>query len=113
MSDRVAVMYLGRIVEAASASDLFEQPLHPYTEALLAAVPIPDPHVKRRTVHLVGDVPSPSRPPTGCAFHTRCPIAVKGLCDVKAPVLAEVAEGRRVACHLRDKSRETSANLAL
>ena len=101
ISDRVAVMYLGRIVELASAQQLYTAPRHPYTEALLSAVPIPDPSVTRRRVHLQGDVPSPIRPPPGCHFHTRCPIAQKGLCDVQAPALEQGAPGHWVACHLR------------
>ena len=100
IAHRVAVMYLGRIVEYADKATLFAAPLHPYTEALLAAVPIPDPALKRQKQHVGGDVPSPINPPTGCHFHPRCRYA-EARCRVDTPLLREVAPGHMVACHLR------------
>jgi len=103
ISHRVGVMYLGKIVEIADKSTLFESPRHPYTEALLAAVPTPDPTLKRERVILSGDIPSPSHPPSGCRFHTRCPYA-EARCRSEVPALRQVAPGHDVACHLRGVS---------
>ena len=101
ISTRVAVMYLGRIVELAGADELYANPRHPYTEALLSAVPAPDPRVRRRRVHLEGDIPNPIHPPSGCHFHTRCPIRQLPLCSSQKPALKQAAAGHWVACHLR------------
>jgi len=100
ISHRIAVMYLGRIVEYTDKHTLFTRALHPYTEQLLLAVPVPDPRVKRPKRVLQGDVPSPINPPSGCHFHTRCPYAVER-CKVETPLLREVRPGQMVACHLR------------
>ena len=96
---RIAVMYLGKIVELAEKTALFERPLHPYTQALIAAAPLPDPRAKRERIVLQGDVPSPIAPPPGCAFHTRCPKAFDR-CRAETPALKPAADGRLTACHL-------------
>ncbi len=101
LTHRVAVMYLGKIVEIAEKRTLFSAPKHPYTEALLSAVPVPDPTVRRNRIILSGDVPSPIRPPPGCRFHTRCPRAFDR-CRVEEPVLKAVGPGQVAACHLHD-----------
>jgi oligopeptide transport system ATP-binding protein len=99
ISDRVGVMYLGRLVEITDADKLYEKPLHPYTRALLSAVPIPDPDIKRDGELLTGDLPSPSNPPQGCAFHTRCKECM-GICKTDRPALREIEPGHFAACHL-------------
>jgi peptide/nickel transport system ATP-binding protein len=101
ISHRVAVMYLGHIVEVADRDTLFSNPRHPYTEILLSAVPVPNPRHKVRRIILQGDPPSPANPPSGCRFHTRCPLA-QDLCKQQAPPLApREADGHLVACHFR------------
>jgi oligopeptide/dipeptide ABC transporter ATP-binding protein len=100
ISHRIAVMYLGKIVEYADKHTLFTNPQHPYTEALLSAVPVPNPRLKRTKRLLQGDVPSPINPPPGCTFHTRCPYA-EARCRVEVPKLTEISPGHGVSCHLR------------
>jgi peptide/nickel transport system ATP-binding protein len=101
VSDDVAVMYLGGIVEQATSDELYAHPMHPYTKALMSAVPVPDPSVEatRERILLTGDLPSPANPPTGCRFHTRCPFRQETRCDTERPELRELASGHRVACH--------------
>jgi peptide/nickel transport system ATP-binding protein len=99
MSDRIGVMYLGNIVEIAERNSMYAEPLHPYTQALISAIPMPDPRRKKERIVLEGDVPSPMNPPTGCPFHPRCPAAMAECSQVK-PALKEVKPGHRVACHL-------------
>jgi len=100
ISHHIAVMYLGRIVEYADTRSIFTRAQHPYTEALLSAVPVPDPAIRRQKRVLQGDVPSPVKPPPGCHFHTRCPYAIPR-CKVESPPLREIAPGHHVSCHLR------------
>lgn len=109
MSDRVAVMYLGRVAEIADREDLYRDPLHPYTEALLSAIPMPDPDRPRNRQILQGEVPSPIDPPPGCFFHPRCPVAVKGVCDTEVPSLQPGPEKDHLAaCHVRTGKLSTS-----
>lgn len=108
ISDRVAVMYLGRIVEIADRETLYRQPLHPYTEALMSAIPVPDPDRPRNRTILIGEIPSPIGPPDGCHFHPRCPIAVSGLCDIEVPTLQAGENPEHLAaCHLRTGSQRS------
>lgn len=99
LCDRIGVMYLGSMVEMGTREDLFLRPLHPYTKALLSAVPIPVPKLKRERIVLKGDIPSPMNPPSGCKFHTRCPFAVER-CSSEVPLFREIEKGHHVACHL-------------
>ena len=103
VSNRVAVMYLGKMVEMTSREELFRNPLHPYTQALMSAIPVPNPRLKRQRTILKGDVPSPLNPPTGCRFHPRCPVAIEK-CSQVEPAFLEVSPDHWVACHLAQPS---------
>ncbi|MEC0129716.1 MULTISPECIES: ABC transporter ATP-binding protein [Paenibacillus] len=102
ISDRIGVMYLGSLVETADKDTLYDRPLHPYTQALLSSVPVPDPSLKKERIILKGDLPSPVDPPTGCRFHTRCPSCME-ICKQHVPVFREVEPGHELACHLFDE----------
>ena len=103
LADRIVVMYLGQIMEQGTTEQVFAPPYHPYTEALLAAVPIADANVEKRKVVLSGEIPSASRPPKGCPFSTRCPYAIKGTCETQAPPLHKFGPGHAIACHLPEE----------
>src|SRR5699024_2280987 len=105
MTDRVAVMYLGKIVEVAETEELFDHPKHPYTQALMSAVPISHPDEEKERIILTGDVPSPANPPSGCAFHTRCPFAMD-ICRKVAPQTIDFGDGHTANCHLYTKNEE-------
>ena len=114
ISTRVAVMYVGKIVEIADRNELYERPLHPYTQALLSAIPIPDPVAdhRRERIVLAGDIPSPSNPPTGCRFHTRCPLAFDR-CKIEEPAFASYGDGHFAACHWVEEHGGAAPNLVL
>jgi oligopeptide transport system ATP-binding protein len=105
ISNRVGVMYLGKMVELAQSEDVYAEPLHPYTQALLSAVPVPDPEFQGDQMLLKGDIPSPANPPSGCTFHTRCPFATD-ICKEKVPQFFEAKPGHYVACHLVEGTQQ-------
>jgi oligopeptide/dipeptide ABC transporter ATP-binding protein len=111
-SDRVGVMYLGKMVEMASRDDLYSNPLHPYTQALMSAIPVPDPTLKRQRIILEGDVPSPLNPPTGCRFHTRCPLVIDK-CSIEEPVFKDYGNEHYAACWLLETGEEGASKLTI
>jgi len=100
LADRIVVMYLGRIMEQGTTEEIFAPPYHPYTEALLSAVPIADTQIEKRHIVLTGEIPSPANPPSGCPFSTRCPYAIKGVCETQEPPVRQISPGHAIACHL-------------
>ena len=116
ISDRVAVMYLGRVVEITDRERIFAAPRHPYTQALLSAIPIPDPALRHSRVILTGDVPSPVNPPAGCRFHPRCPLRAElgnpEICATEIPPLVDAGDDQLVACHFRGPGTEASSKPA-
>ena len=100
LADRIVVMYLGQIMEQGTTDQIFSPPYHPYTEALLSAVPIADTHIQKRKVLITGELPSPSNPPKGCPFCTRCQYVIEGLCETRKPPVRNMGEGHTIACHL-------------
>ena len=99
ISDRIGVMYLGKLVEESPTDELYDNPLHPYTKALLSSIPVPNPFIKREKIKLIGEIPSPVNPPSGCVFHTRCPFAMD-VCKEIEPIMKKMEHGHKVACHL-------------
>ena len=111
VADRVVVMYLGKIAEAGTTEQIFSPPYHPYTEALLSAVPIADPDIKKRQILLEGALPSPLNPPKGCVFNTRCPSAIKGTCDTQEPPSQKLKNGHTITCHIDSKELSKKDNV--
>jgi peptide/nickel transport system ATP-binding protein len=104
LADRVVVMYLGRIMEQGTTDQIFAPPYHPYTEALLSAVPIADTSVHKKHIVLKGELPSPMNPPSGCPFQTRCPRKIGAICETELPPVKELAPGHKIMCHLSDEA---------